>query len=414
MAMLTYEEALALVLGDVSPLEPVRISLVDAAGRRVAEGISSRVNLPHFDNSQMDGYAIRAKDIESASVNSPIQLHLQTTSPAGEQQRQSLENNRAIRIFTGAPVPAGADTVVPLEDATFDPQSQIVSFIQPVDASQFVRKKGEDVLVADELLCPGQALNAGRLALLAATGNHSVLVHRQARVAILTNGDELVPVSRDSQTLGYGQIFESNSLMLSTLISQNRAEVVGIYGSADSRKELKEQFHHILNFDRPDVIVSTGGVSVGDRDFIRSVLGELGEMIFWKAAIRPGKPIVYGTIGTTRFLGLPGNPASTMVTYELFVRPLLSKLHGGEEKLAWKPTVLAKDVSHDPGRRSFVRANTQLTAFGLVSTPAYGQGSHFITSLADSNSLIVIPEDVRGISAGDQATCLLLGHFFGE
>jgi molybdopterin molybdotransferase len=408
MSLLSYDEAVNRVLNHAAPLDATSVPLAMAAGRHLFTDIVSSVNLPHSDNSQMDGFALRALDIATASAAKPVVLEVVRTAAAGYNDDRPVAQGHAIRIFTGAPIPPGADCIVPIEDVTAGPIENSIGFVEPAESGQYVRRAGEDVRSGDLILRAGQLLGAGSLALLASTGHAAVSIHRQARVAIVTNGDELVLPIDGKQALGRGQIFESNALMLATMIEQKGAAVIGSFSVTDSRDRLRDQFLEILKDQSPDLIVSTGGVSVGDRDYIRSVIADLGEIIFWRAAIRPGKPIVYGKLGPVHFLGLPGNPASTMVTFELFARPLLRRLHGANSCTQFLPTRLEKAVSHDPGRRSFVRAHSRITADGLMSTPVVGQGSHYITSLASANSLIVVPEDVEGIPVGAACECVML------
>ncbi len=408
MSLLTFEKALQLVLETTESLPTVNLPIEEAAGLYLSKSITSAIDLPRFDNSQMDGYAINYPDISMHKPQSPLILPEVGTAAAGAKEELELKKGTTVRIFTGAPIPRGADTIVPVEDVQRGSDAH-VTFAAPIEKGQFVRCKGEDLTSGDVIAKPGDRLTPGRLALLMSAGRGHAAVHRQARVVILTNGDELADRSIAPSDLAHGQIYESNSLMLKELAKDAGADVSGVRTASDSLEEIVQLLQSLIADSRPDLIITTGGVSVGDRDWIRSALKQLGEVIFWRAAIRPGKPILYGKIGSTQFLGLPGNPASTLVTFELFARPLINKLQGNLSWTSFLPSIVSEAVQHEPGRRSFVRAYTTVTAAGLSSKPSGGQGSHFVTSLARANSLIVIPEDTTRLDPGSSVKCLMMG-----
>jgi molybdopterin molybdotransferase len=408
MALLTFDEALESVLSSAAPLSTNSLPPQLAAGKFLAAGVYSTIDLPRFENSQMDGYAVSTNDIASASKENPVILPVTGTSAAGHPTVAAAAGD-AIRIFTGAPMPESKNAVVPVEDVEESAEGAAVSFYEPAMPGQFVRIRGEDVVKGALVSRAGDLVTAGRLALLLSAGCVAVDVHRRARVVVVTNGDELMSTAVRPDDLTGGQIYESNGVMLRQLLIDAGADVVGIVSAPDRREEISATIQQVVRNDSPDLIISSGGVSGGDRDYVRSVVAELGSITFWRASIRPGKPILFGSIEKAHFLGLPGNPASTLVTFELFARPLLARLHGDPAPIRFFPTRLAVEFRHQPGRRSFVRSTTTVTNSGLVSAPSGGQGSHFVTSLAGANSLVVIPEMVSQLDAGSNAYCLLTG-----
>jgi molybdopterin molybdotransferase len=410
MSLLTYDEAIKAILHHTSTLDIVRIPVAHSSRRFIAGDVYAAIDLPIFDNSQMDGYAVRSTDLLLVSPSSATVLTVTGTNAAGSQHSEIVQNGQAIKVFTGAPIPSGADAVVPIEDVTADRDGKFIVVTTPVKKAQFVRFKGEDVRAGDRVAQVGDLITPGRLALILSAGIGAVDVFRQPRVVVLTNGDELASSEISPEDLSPGQIYESNGYMLGELAKDAGADVVAIVNATDSLAELVQKIESALSEFAPDLIISSGGVSVGDRDFIRPMLMQLGEIVFWRAAIRPGKPILYGKIGPVHFLGLPGNPASSLVTFELFARPLLAKQQGSFTPVNIYWTILGTDFRHEPGRHSFVRAQTTITTHqGLVSIPAGGQGSHFVTSLANANSLIILPEDVAVVPAGSSARCFITG-----
>jgi molybdopterin molybdotransferase len=409
MTLLTYPEALDIILKTTVPLPSVRCPVGSAVGYYLASDVSAAIDLPRFDNSQMDGYALRFQDTRSSSLFNVIGI-----APAGGSQSIVIGPNEATKIFTGAPIPRGADTIVPIEDVTSSDDGLSIELNERLEESQFIRNKGEDVSAGQRVSRRGDIIASGRAALLISSGCGEVDVYRKAKVVVLTNGDELVDNSITSDTLLQGQIYDSNAAMLAALVREADAELVKVVRTQDSHNDLLQLIENIVAEEKPDLIISSGGVSVGDRDFVRSVVTQLGNVLFWRAAIRPGKPILYGRIGSTHFLGLPGNPASTLVTFEIFARPLIRKLQGSNAPITFVPTKLAARIGHQAGRRSFVRAITRVTSTGLVSLSAGAQGSHYISSLAEANSLVVVPEDCDGLESGAPAGCLLTGPLLSD
>jgi molybdopterin molybdotransferase len=308
-------------------------------------------------------------------------------------------------------MPPGADTVVPIEEVVLSSDKAHLKFSSSPKPGQFVRCAGEDIHTGQKIARGGDLLTAGRLALISSAGCGVVDVYRRAKVVIVTNGDELTDHSTAPGDLSGGQIYESNGMMLAALARTAGADVSAVLSVADSVDALRETIREIGRTLKPDIILSSGGVSVGDRDYVRHVLAEMGSIVFWRASIRPGKPVVFGNVGGSHFLGLPGNPASSLVTFEIFARPLIAKLQGKLEPLKFFWTVLGEHVSHEPGRQSFVRMCTTLTDRGLVSSSAGEQGSHILSSLAEANSIVVIPEDVSELDAGARAQCLITSPF---
>jgi len=408
MALLSYDEALTIILQNARPLEAVKVSTKRSNGYHLASDIVSLTEIPRFNNSQMDGFAVWFDDVRLASPEFPVRLLIVGVAAAGIDVPNAIKSGETTKIFTGAPLPSGADTIVPIEDVIVDGDGTFAVINTAPKRQQFVRYKGEDVQYGEVVLAKGTHINAGRVALLLSCGQEFVEVYRRPRAVVLTNGDELVDISTRPEDLVGGQIYDSNGVMLSALVEDAGAELAALLTIKDSRDQMKKALLKLIQELNPDIIISTGGVSVGDRDFIRNVLGEIGQINFWRAAIRPGKPILYASIGAVHFLGLPGNPASTLVTFELFARPLINRLKGSLESRQTYRTQLTERVSHETGRTSFIRATTSLTKDGLRSAPAGGQGSHFVTSLARANSLIVLRDDTAFLEAGSFVDCLLL------
>jgi molybdopterin molybdotransferase len=412
--MLSYKEAIGVVLHSATRLSTINVPIGDATGRYLAAEIISRVDMPRFDNSQMDGFAVRLECLPESQDQYPFTMPVATTVAAGQNDADIISEGFAAKIFTGAKLPTGLDTIIPIEDADVSDNGSEVTFSERPSPGQFVRYRGEDLVMGEVVGQVGDRVTPGRLAMIAAAGWGTIAVTRQPRVVILTNGDELIDQSVLPENLKSGQIYESNGVMLDALARDAGAEVLEVIKSGDSRTGLRALFERITSELSPDLIVSTGGVSVGDRDFIRSVLSELGEVTFWRVAIRPGKPLLFGSLGKAHFFGLPGNPASTMATFELFARPLIAKLAGSRVPINFVYTIVSTDISHEPGRRSFVRCLTRVTRDGVESSPVGGQASHFVTSLAKANSLLVLPENAGKLPKGSVAQCLITGPLLGE
>ncbi len=384
--MLELEEAQAHILAALAPPTSEIIPLSDGAGRVLAERIQSPLDLPVFDNSAMDGYGVRAKDIASARPESPARLRLAGKVAAGEVFAGDVASGTCVRLFTGSPLPRGADAVVMQEDTRLDPSAAgEVLFLTAASPGENVRLSGEDVKRGALLVEAGKVLTVGRLSLLAAVGLMRVSVGRQPVVCLLASGSEL----RDAgQILAPGQIYESNRASLAALVRRAGAipQVLPLVADtlAATRVALTEAF------DQCDAVVTLGGVSVGEMDFIKSAFEEIGgQLQFWKVAIRPGRPFVFGRYRKKFLFGLPGNPVSAVVTCLLLVRPALLRWQGATDvSLPAHPGVLLESLANRGELRHFTRV--KVDAAGRIRS-AGRQASHLLSSMARANGLVDLP-----------------------
>ena len=408
--MLSYEQALEQILSGIEPLVARSVPLSSALGRILAEDITSGVDLPPFDNSAMDGYAVIAADTTGASAQQPVNLLVIETIAAGKAPRKSVASGLASRIFTGGVVPLGADAIVPIEDTAPASKPGSVAVTLPAGVGQFLRRRGSDVTAGSTVLSAGTAIRPYEICLAAAVGRGKLRVVGQPKVAIIATGNELVDPGE--ALLRPGQIYSSNPYALSAQATACGAAVCGRFRAGDTIASVRKALDRAIAAGA-DVIVSSGGVSVGEFDVVRPAieLGGAGAIDFWRVSIRPGKPLAFGHYKGCRFFGLPGNPVSSMVTFELFVRPALRRLAGHAKELCARQTVgvtLLEDARHEVGRRSFVRAVTSAVDGKLVTRPLAGQSSHMISTMCEANSLLIVPEDVAVIEAGRPASAILL------
>lgn len=399
--MLSVEEAIARILAGIPVLGSETVELSAALGRVLAEPIVAGRDLPPWDNSSMDGFALRADDTRGATAPRPVRLVLLGQIPAGVVADRPVGPGEGYRILTGAPMPLGADAVIPQEEVRREDNAVVVS--RPVRRGEFVRLRGEDIRKEELLLAPGAVLGPAALGMLAALGRPIVRVHQRPRVAILSTGDELVDLDA---TPGPGQIPNSNTYALSAQVREAGAIPISLGIARDAPEELEERFRWGL---AADVLVSSAGVSVGDRDFVREVLERLGaELDFWKVSMRPGKPITFGRLGGRPFFGLPGNPVSSMVTFELFVRPALRRM-GGDPRL-FRPRVRARalEAIDNPGpRQGYLRIGLVEKCGGLGARLTGEQGSGILRSMVLADGLAVVPPDTR-IEKGEPLEVMLL------
>lgn len=381
--MIQLEEARQRIL-DALPAPAIeRVALADAAGRFLAENISSPLSLPSFDNSAMDGYAVRADDVAGASGESPVRLRVIGKTPAGGNFDGEVNAGECVRLFTGSMLPRGADAVVMQEDTRTEAgQPDVVLVCDSAQPGENIRRCGEDILKGTVIGRAGEELTPGRAALLAATGIGEVMVGRLPLVGLLATGSEL---REAGQVLGPGQIYESNRAALSPLITQAGGQPRVFPLVPDTLAATHVALATALA--ECDVVVTSGGVSVGEMDFVKAAFEQLGgELQFWKVAIRPGKPFVFGRCGNKFLFGLPGNPVSAFVTFLLLVRPALRHWQGAAEVgLRSHPGVLAESLTNRGNRRHFFRV--RLGADGRVVS-AGQQASHALGSLAEANGLV--------------------------
>jgi len=409
--LLGVSDALERLLGEFRPLESEVIPVDEALGRVLAEPLIAPLDLPPFANSSMDGYAVRTADVAGAGPGSPVTLNVAVDIPAGARPPSvTLRPGLAARIMTGAPLPPGADAVVPIE-ATDDaggasgaPPPLEVRILHPAPAGAHVRQPGEDIRAGDTALPAGRAIRAVEVGLLAALGRREVAVVRQPRVAILSTGDELAGAD---QPLGPGQIRDSNSYALAALITTYGGRPLRLGTAPDRLKAVRARLREAVAAGA-DLIVSSAGVSVGAYDVVRQAVEAEGQIGFWRIRMRPGKPMAFGRVKSVPFLGLPGNPVSAVVTFEIFARPAILKM-GGRAALK-KPQVavrLSEEVDSD-GRESYLRALVERDGAHYVARLTGGQGSNLITSLTRANALVIVPAGVTHVAAGETLTAWML------
>ena len=410
--MISVDQALEKVLEHIDVLEAEEGPILDCLGQVLAEDVFSTINIPPLDNSAMDGYAVRSADTRGASRKSPRILRVIDTVAAGAVSQSEVEPGTAIRIMTGAPVPEGADGVVRFED-TDDSERQGVpteiGVVIEVAPGAEIRRAGEDIAAGSLVLSQGTALRASEIGVLASLGCRTVRVIRCPVVAVLATGDEIVDIT---QPLSGGKIYNSNSYSLAAL-TQHYGAVPRILGIAsDSEDSLMDK---LSSGREADIIITSGGVSLGDYDVVREVLEKEGEVVFWRVREKPGKPLVFGLLkGWSKaksipFFGLAGNPVSAMVNFELFVRPAILKMMG--RKNLTKPTVRAvvKDViENTDGRRVFTRVMVEKRGDGYFARLTGPQGSGILTSMALANGLAIVPEDKPGVKPGELVEVMML------
>ena len=406
MPALTPAQAARVILDHVTPLPPARVPLREALGRVLAETVTSPIDLPAWDNSAMDGYAARAADVRGATRAAPRTLRVVETVPAGRFPSRTLSAGEATRIFTGAPLPAGADTVIRQEDTTA--AGDTVHVLDDRDAQRNLRKKGEDIRAGDVVLAAGGELGPAQLGALASIVCAEPLVHPTPRVAFLGSGDEIADLDQRDEILSGRKIATSNSYTLFGMITAAGAVPVDAGVARDTKESLREHFSRTAG---ADLIVTTAGVSVGEHDLVREVLAELGcELHVERVQMRPGAPLAFGLIGGRPWLGLPGNPVSTMVTFELFVRPAIRRLQG--HALPFRRTVavtMAEAITLGPKLRHFLRAVVSDASDGTRSARLTGpQGSGILTSMVRANALVIVPEDRPTVAAGETLAAILL------
>ncbi|MEV5575792.1 gephyrin-like molybdotransferase Glp [Spirillospora sp. NPDC052269] len=400
--MRTVEEHLAQILAAVPVLPPLDLALLEARGGVLAEAVASPIPLPPFDNSAMDGYAVVASDIAGASEETPVTLPVVGDIVAGDDGVAAIRPGLTARIMTGAPVPAGADAVIPVEWT--DGGGTTVRISRSAPSGNYIRRAGEDVVEGQVVAPAGTRLGATQLGMMAAVGRSRAVVRPRPRVVVLSTGNEL---REPGSPLAPGQIWDSNSFMLTAAVAE--AGGVGYRQSTvgDEPDKVLETIEDQLM--RADAIVTSGGVSMGTRDVVKEVLTGTGTVEFHKVAMRPGKPQGFGLLHGTPVFTLPGNPVSAYVSFQVFVRPALRAMQGlPPESLPSVSAVLDDDLKSPPGIRHYLRARLSHGPGGYTVTPAEGQGSHQMGSLSSADALIVLPEDVDLVSAGSHVEVMRL------
>ncbi len=392
--LLSVEQARNKLLDYVSPITEVEYLPIKAALHRIlAEAVRSDIAIPPFANSAMDGYAIRHADLQQGQ---PTVLELVGKSFAGAPYTGSVQAGECIRIMTGAPLPEDCDTVIMQEQTRAD--GKRISIQACAARGQNVRLAGEDIQPGAEVLTPGKRLEAADIGVLASIGKADVGVYRRIRVAFFSTGDELCNVG---SPLAFGQIYDSNRYLLQGMLTQPAIDAIDMGVIPDRREAVEQAFRDAARIS--DVVITSGGVSVGEADYVKHTLDKIGEVNFWKVAMKPGKPMAIGRIGDCCFLGLPGNPVSTMATFYQFALPALKKLMGEAQT---RPLVVkarcTQTLNKAPGRAEFQRGVLKHNGDGEIQvTPTGMQGSHLLTSMSRANCFILLSAENAGVEAGE-------------
>lgn len=389
--MKPLEDAQREVLGSVRPLPATTADLADAAGRALSADVRASSDVPPFANSAMDGFAVRSADVGAA----PVELSVVEDVPAGHVATREVGPGTAIRIMTGAPLPAGADAVVRVEDTA--PAGDRVRVLVPVAAGTAVRRAGSDVAAGSLVFTAGTVLTPAHIGVLAALGITAPPVRRRPRVAVLSTGDEVAPP--ESETLPPGRIRDANRPLLRALLAECGAEVVDLGIVGDDPERLTAAVGGAA--EACDAVLTSGGVSVGDHDLVKHVLSRLGEVQLWRVAMQPAKPFAFGAVGGTPLFGLPGNPVSALVAFEQFVGPALRAMTGARE--IFRPRIagtLGEAVTTDPARVVFLRVRLRWEGGRPLAVLAGGQESNVLSAAADADAFAVVPVGVGALDAG--------------
>lgn len=409
--ILSVTQATERLLSGLAPLGPETVDLERALGRILAQDIVASTSLPPFDNSAMDGYAVQSADVRSASTDTPVALEVVGDVPAGSLDLKTLTPHTAMRIMTGARMPSGADAVVPVERTTApEPMTgqelpTRVNFLSSVDPGEFVRREGTDVANGERVVSAGTRLDPPHIGMLASLGVPRVVVHRRPKVALLSTGDELVEIDRPIRP---GQIRDGNGYALSAAVSQAGGIPLRLGIVPDDLDRVHARLEQAVA-SGADIILSSAGVSLGAYDFVRSAVEKGGKIDFWKVNIRPGKPLVSGDFKGVPFVGLPGNPVSALVTFEVFVRPMIARMSGlsGERRLRLKATLI-EPIQSD-GRESYLRGIVDWEDGGYRVKLTGSQDSSVLSSLIHANALVVLPAGTQAVPAGEQVDVWLVG-----
>ncbi|MGQ9586354.1 MAG: molybdopterin molybdotransferase MoeA [Anaerolineae bacterium] len=401
--MLSVEEALERVLAAFAPLEGETIPILEGLGRVLAEDVYAEMDIPPLPNTAMDGYAVQSRDTRGASEERPVRLRVIQDLAAGYVATSEVLPGTAIRIMTGAPIPPGADAIVRFEDTRLE--GEWVAILKQVSPGKEIRAAGEDVQRGQKVLEKGMELRPQEIGMLAALGRPQVQVHRRPRVAILATGDEVIEVNAPWQP---GKIRNSNSYANAAQVLRYGGQPILLGIARDDVTELTERIHAGLQ-QGADLFLTSGGVSVGDFDVVKEVLATQGEVRFWRVRMKPGKPLAFGHIRGVPLLGLPGNPVSAMVSFELFARPAILKMLG-KSRLG-KPTVeaiLEDGIARKDGRRHFVRVAVERQGGQYVARLTGEQGSGILLSMVRAQGLAIIPENVGSMPPGSRVQVMML------
>ncbi|MBT0770681.1 molybdopterin molybdotransferase MoeA [Kineosporia sp. J2-2] len=402
--MRSVDEHLSACLSVLTPLPAVEVPLPEALGCVLARDVVSAIDMPRFDNSSMDGYAVHADEVASATEGTPVTLPVLGDIPAGRGDALDLPPGATLRIMTGAPMPAGADSVVQVEWT--DGGTERVRIVRASRPGQNIRRAGEDVRSGETVLRAGTRMTARQITLAASVGVDRLTVHPRPRVTVLPSGSELVPPGKPLEP---GQIHDSNGYGLVAAVTAAGADAVHGGIMTDTPHDVTAALERAAA--QSDLVITTGGVSAGAYDTVKAVLRELGTMEFVQVAMQPGKPQGFGTIGPrgTPLFTLPGNPVSALLSFEVFVVPALRRLAGLPDRDRVTATATVVEGWRSPaGRRQFARCLLNVTAGGPTVKPVGGQGSHLVADLAGANCLVIVPEEVTQVSEGDELPYIVL------
>ena len=414
--LLSLEEARERMLTGVQPLPPVSLPLRDALGHVLAAPVDALVTVPPWDNSAMDGFAVRAVDVEGASTEHPVELHVVGEVAAGHAPAVDIQPGTTVRVLTGGMIPPGADAVVPVEDTDAPPGIAAlpdrVAVHRAVAAGAHLRSAGSDVAIGERILATGTVLRPAQLAVAAATGHARLTVHPRPRVAVLATGDELLPAG---EPLAPARIHDSNSVSIAAQADASGATVLEVGIVEDRLDAVRAALESAAA--EADVVVATGGVSVGAHDVVRDAFASLGTLDLWRIAVQPGKPLAFGrapraSSAEALLFGLPGNPVSSFVTFELFVRPVVRRLAGHADPVGRRTVraTLTEAVTKSPGRRAFLRVRLERDdgGDGWLASLAGGQSSHVLSALAQADGLAIVSEEVDSLPLGAVVEVILL------
>ncbi|MCP5029677.1 MAG: molybdopterin molybdotransferase MoeA [Actinomycetia bacterium] len=405
--MIPLDDAKARVFRDCHPLPVTEVALADADGLVLAEAVSAREDIPPFANTAMDGFAVRASDTAGATDEAPARLAIAATIPAGSVAPRPLQAGEAMRIMTGAPMPDGADAVIMVELTSVDGDDVLARAAVPVD--NHVRGAGDDVRAGVEVLGAGSPLSAGHLGVLASLGCQRVKVHRRPRVGVISTGDELI---EGPQPLGPGQIRDSNRHTLLALVRRAGCEAIDLGLIGDDEALIEGALWGASS--SCDAVITSGGVSMGDFDYVKTVLSRIADMDWMQVAIKPAKPLAFGTLDGIPVFGLPGNPVSSMVSFELFARPGLRRMmgHPQPQRQTFRALAVEGLPRRPDGKIHFARVRVEMGSDGRLGLrSAGGQGSHQLTAMADADALAMLA-DGDGAQPGDDVEVILLDHLY--
>jgi molybdopterin molybdotransferase len=405
VGLVPFEEARARILRGIEPLPPVRLPLRDAHGLALAEEVRTPRDLPPFPSSAMDGYAVRSADVAEAAAERPVSLRIVGEVAMGAPPDVPVGPGEAVRIPTGGAIPSGADAVVPTEACV--PDEETVAVLQPSPRGEHVRPAGEDVPAGGVLLEAGRALGGPELGLIASAGIPEVSVRPRARVGIVSTGDEVV---RPEEPAGYGQIYDANAFTLHGAVLEAGATPVDLGPVPDDPERLLDV---LAGRDEVDAVVSSGGVSVGERDPVKAAFRERGEVTFLEVAMQPGKPQAFGRVEGRPYFGLPGNPVSVFVSFEAFVRPALRTMMGLPPNRPQVTAVLEDELRGPKGKTMFARVRCRWDGERWVASPTGARRSNLLATVVRANGLAIVPAGVEALAPGEACTVVLFREDVG-